>query len=88
MHTERVVRIVAGSLVLVSTVLAYYVSPWWSLLTLLVGANLLQSGFTRWCPLEELLKAKGMRSYSQEVDERESHSPPSLQNSPAASGSH
>ncbi len=62
MYTERIVRIVAGTFVLASVALSHYVSPWWSLLTLFVGANLLQSGFSKWCLLEDILKHFGVRS--------------------------
>lgn len=62
MHTERIVRIVAGTFVLASAALSHYVSPWWSLLTVFVGANLFQSGFTRWCLLEDILRHFGFQS--------------------------
>lgn len=53
--TETVIRRVAGSMVLVSVTLGWLVHPGWFLLTGFVGANLLQSSFTRWCPLESML---------------------------------
>lgn len=56
MTTERVVRIFAGAVILVSLGLAVTASVNWLWLTAFVGANLLQSGFTRVCPLETLLK--------------------------------
>lgn len=55
MTTERIVRIVAGSMILISLALGYFHSSWWLLLTAFVGFNLLQSGFTRFCPLEIIL---------------------------------
>jgi hypothetical protein len=60
MTTERLVRIFAGSLVVISTILAVFGSKWWLLLTFFVGANLLQSGFTKFCPLEIVLKKLGV----------------------------
>ncbi|HEY6562342.1 MAG TPA: DUF2892 domain-containing protein [Polyangiaceae bacterium] len=57
MCIERYVRLVAGSLVLISVGLTYFVSPWFWLLTAFVGANLLQSAFTNWCPLISVLRA-------------------------------
>lgn len=60
MTTERLVRIFAGSLVVISTILAVFGSKWWLLLTFFVGANLLQSGFTKFCPLEIVLKKFGV----------------------------
>jgi hypothetical protein len=56
MCIERVVRLVAGSLVLVSLALAQLVSPWWLLLTAFVGANLLQASLTEWCLLVSILR--------------------------------
>jgi len=68
MTTERIVRIVAGSFVLLSVILGArqlgisLAEPSWFWFTLFVGANLLQSGFTRFCPLELILKKLGVRS--------------------------
>ena len=56
MTIERVVHIFAGSVILASLALAVTVSVNWLWLTAFVGANLLQSGFTRVCPLEHILK--------------------------------
>lgn len=56
MTTERVVRIFAGAVILVSLGLAVTASVNWLWLTAFVGTNLLQSGFTRVCPLETILK--------------------------------
>ena len=56
MTIERLVRIFAGAVVLVSLALAAYVSPTWLWLTAFVGANLFQSGFTGLCPLASMLK--------------------------------
>ena len=58
---ERIVRAVAGTMILVSIALAYFVSIYWLGLTAFVGLNLLQSSFTRFCPLELILKAVGVR---------------------------
>ena len=52
MSLEHSIRILAGLLVLVSVALAYYVSPYWHILTLFVGFNLIQSAFTKFCPAE------------------------------------
>lgn len=66
MTTERLIRIFAGFFVLVSLALAIpgspvFVSEWFFAFTAFVGANLLQSGITRWCPLEKILVALGVR---------------------------
>ena len=52
---ERIVRAVAGSLVLIGVGLAYFVSIYWLLLPTFVGLNLLQSSMTKFCPLELIL---------------------------------
>jgi len=55
-ETHYMVRRVAGSFVLASLALGYWVSPWFFLFTAFVGLNLLQSSFTKWCPLEGLIE--------------------------------
>jgi hypothetical protein len=57
---ERIVRAVAGTIVLTSIVLAYLVSINWLLLAAFVGLNLFQSSFTRFCPLEIILDKTGV----------------------------
>ena len=52
---ERIVRAVAGTIVLTSILLALFVDVKWLFLTLFVGVNLLQSSFTKFCPLEKVL---------------------------------
>jgi len=67
MTTERMIRIFAGAFVLVSLALGADASPlfysrhflWF---TAFVGANLLQSGFSCFCPLETILKKLGVKS--------------------------
>jgi hypothetical protein len=59
MTTERAVRLLAGTLVAVSLVLGYVVSPYWLLLAVFVSLNLIQSSFTGFCPAEKLLKRLG-----------------------------
>jgi Protein of unknown function (DUF2892) len=39
-----------------------FVTTWWLALTAFVGANMLQSGFTGWCPLEIVLRKLGVRN--------------------------
>jgi Protein of unknown function (DUF2892) len=57
---ERIIRAVAGTLVLTSIALTYFVNINWLWLGVFVGANLLQSSFTKFCPLEKILEAKGV----------------------------
>jgi len=66
MTTERLVRIFAGTVVLISLALGVQASPlflssYWLWVTVFVGANLLQSGFTRFCPLEIMLRKAGVK---------------------------
>lgn len=56
MTVERVLRLLAGAFVLASLALGYWVSPYWYLFTGFVGLNLLQSGFTNWCPMITILR--------------------------------
>ena len=55
-ETHYLVRRVAGVFVLASLALGYWVSPWFFLFTAFVGLNLLQSSFTKFCPLEGMLE--------------------------------
>ncbi len=59
MSIERIVFAVAGAFILISVLLAYYVSPYWLWFTAFVGLNLLQSAFTGFCPLAVILKKMG-----------------------------
>ena len=62
-------QVVAGTMVTASGVLAMVHSPNWVYLTLFVGLNLFQSGITRWCLLEDILKAAGFKSSCRESSE-------------------
>ena len=59
MKIDDFIRILAGSMVLVSVALVYFVSPWWLLLTCFVGLNLIQSAFTGFCPPSLVLRKLG-----------------------------
>jgi hypothetical protein len=58
---QKIVRRVAGTFVLVSIALAYFVNIQWLWMTAFVGANLLQSSFTGFCPLELILDKMGVK---------------------------
>ncbi len=60
MTIENAIRILAGSIVLVSICLAVFINQWWLLLGLFVGCNLIQSAFTGLCPAELILKKLGV----------------------------
>jgi len=59
MKMEDMIRIIAGSFVLISLALAHWVNPNWIWFTVFVGANLLQSGITKWCLMEKILTKLG-----------------------------
>lgn len=61
MNIDRLVMRFAGSMVILGVGLAYFFSPWWMLLALFVGANLLQSSFTGFCPLARILRRFGFK---------------------------
>lgn len=56
MTIERQLRIIAGAFVSASVLLGMYVHPAFLWFTLFVGLNLLQSGFTDWCPMMSILR--------------------------------
>lgn len=67
MTTWQIVRIIAGSFILISLALGVPQSPWfissyflW--FTAFVGANLLQSGLTKWCLMENILRKMGVKA--------------------------
>ncbi|MGN6182323.1 MAG: YgaP family membrane protein [Thermoanaerobaculia bacterium] len=61
MGIERMLRLLAGTFVLLSLLLGWLVSPWFYLFTAFVGLNLLQSAFTNWCPMMTILRKAGVR---------------------------
>lgn len=60
-YLERVIWLVAGSFSLLSALLAWLHSPWWLLLTGLVGVNLLIFAFTGYCLMAHILYSLGIR---------------------------
>ncbi|HSN17330.1 MAG TPA: DUF2892 domain-containing protein [Gammaproteobacteria bacterium] len=62
MNIDRWVMRFAGTMVLASLALGWWLSPWWFLLTAFVGANLLQSSFTGFCPLARILARLGVQA--------------------------
>ena len=61
MTIDRAVFRFAGFMVLLSVALGYFVSPYWYWLTVFVGANLVQSSFTAFCPAAIVFKRLGCR---------------------------
>jgi hypothetical protein len=60
MKMEYAIRILAGTMVLISISLAHWVSEWWLLLAVFVGCNLIQSALTGFCPAEYILRWLGV----------------------------
>lgn len=60
MHMEQWIRAIAGSFVLTTVALGWFVNRNWLLLTAFVGVNLLQSAFTGICPMENILGKLGV----------------------------
>lgn len=60
MKMENLIRILAGTMVLISVALTYFISPWWLLLAVFVGVNLIQSALTGFCPAEIILARLGL----------------------------
>ena len=60
MKMEHIIRAIAGCFILVSLALGYLHSPYWHLITAFVGLNLLQSAFTKWCLMEDILSKFGI----------------------------
>ena len=67
MTAERIVRLVAGTFVLASVALGYWVSPWFLAFTAFVGLNLFQFAFTNVCPLGWALRKLGVPYTDEEI---------------------
>ena len=66
MTSWQLVRLIAGSLILLSLALGIpgspiFVSPWWLAFTAFIGVNLLQSALTKWCLMENIMRMLGAR---------------------------
>jgi hypothetical protein len=57
---DKYIRAIAGTLIILSVLLAYFININFIWFTLFVGANLLQSSITKWCLMEDILKALGV----------------------------
>lgn len=64
MKMENAIRILAGTMVLISVTLTHFVSPWWLLLAVFVGINLIQSALTGFCPAQIILGKLGVGAKS------------------------
>jgi hypothetical protein len=60
MKREHVIRLIAGTFVMTSLALGWFVSPYWLLFTAFVGLNLFQSALTKWCLMDDILRKLGV----------------------------
>ncbi|WP_417471147.1 DUF2892 domain-containing protein [Maricaulis sp.] len=61
MTINSAVRLLAGSMVLISIALSFWVHPYWIALAIFVGFNLVQSSFTGFCPPSIILRRFGLK---------------------------
>lgn len=61
MTVNEMLRAIAGAFILISLALGTFVHPGFYLFTAFVGANLLQSGFSKWCPMITILRKAGVK---------------------------
>lgn len=64
MTVDRYIRLIAGTFVLASLLLGYFISPYWFLFTAFVALNLMQSALTDWCPMMSVLRRLGAKDGS------------------------
>jgi Inner membrane protein YgaP-like, transmembrane domain len=62
MTIDRYIRLIAGTFVVLSVALGYWVSPYWFLFTAFVGLNLFQSAFSNTCPMMAILRKMGVKA--------------------------
>ena len=61
MSINEALRLIAGSFIVLSVLAGHFINPWFFVFTAFVGLNLVQSAFTRWCPMISLLRKLGLR---------------------------
>jgi hypothetical protein len=61
MSIDRAVFVFAGLVILAGVALAHYVSPWWILLSVFAGVNMIQAAFTGFCPAAMVFKKLGLK---------------------------
>lgn len=67
MTSWRMVRVIAGVLMLLSLALGapaspFFVNQWWLAFTVFIGVNILQSGITNWCLMEIIMRKLGLKA--------------------------
>ncbi len=69
MYRERMIRPIAGTMIILMTLLGLFVDKYWHLITIWIGILLIQSPFTGICPPEWILKKLGIKSCEEECEE-------------------
>ncbi len=64
MTLEPTLRLIGGVFVTASVVLGVYMNPYFLWFTVFVGLNMVQSGFTNWCPMMTILRWAGVREHA------------------------
>ena len=67
MNSWQIVRVIAGLLILLSLAFGIpespiFISQWWLAFTAFIGINLLQSGLTKWCLMETIMRKLGAKA--------------------------
>jgi len=62
MTIDKAMFVFAGSMILISLLLTHFVSPWFWLFTAFIGLNMLQAGFTGFCPAAMIMKKLGLKA--------------------------
>ncbi|QDP02918.1 DUF2892 domain-containing protein [Thalassotalea sp. PS06] len=58
---HQALRLIAGIMILVSLALTHFVHPNWVFFTVFIALNLIQSAFTKWCPMITILRSVGFK---------------------------
>jgi len=61
MNIDRAVLAFAGFVVMAGLTLAYFISPWWLLLSAFAGINMMQAAFTGFCPAAIVFRKLGVK---------------------------
>lgn len=61
MRVNAALRLVAGVMILISLALTYFVHTNWVWLTVFIAVNLIQSAYTKWCPMMSILRKAGLQ---------------------------
>lgn len=69
-YLERILWLIAGSVVLAGTILGIAAHPYWFALPILVGTNLVIFAFSGFCPMAVFLHKMGVKSIGEASEKR------------------